>query len=245
MMIILHWRQHRVQPIPNPELGSGFGILGSGLGSACGPSEAPGGGRPREQLIKMAHRKLDRISSRHLAICLGLVVAMAIALAAMGHPAICTCGYVKLWHGVPLSSENSQHISDWYTFSHVIHGFAFYGLAWLVARRQPLGIRLAMALLLECGWEVFENTDFVINRYREVTISLDYYGDSVLNSACDVAAMVVGFFAAAWLPVWATVLLIVGFEAFVGYSIRDNLLLNIIMLIYPLDVIKRWQGNNS
>ena len=190
----------------------------------------------------MTETSLKRISSHEVAIGVSVVVAMAIALAAMGHPAICKCGYVKWWHGVPLSSENSQHISDWYTFSHVIHGFAFYGLMWLVARRQSLGRRLLFALLLECGWEVFENTDFVINRYREVTISLDYYGDSVLNSVCDVLAMLVGFFAAAWLPVWGTVLLVVAFEAFVGYSIRDNLLLNIIMLLYPLDFIKKWQG---
>jgi hypothetical protein len=184
------------------------------------------------------------ISSREIVICGAIVVTMAIALAAMGHPLICTCGYVKLWHGVPLSSENSQHIIDWYTFSHIIHGFAFYGLTWLAARRQPIGRRLLIALLIECGWEVFENTDFVINRYREVTISLDYYGDSVLNSVCDVGAMAAGFFAAAWLPVSGTILLALGFEAFVGYSIRDNLLLNIIMLLYPLDGIKRWQGGD-
>lgn len=190
----------------------------------------------------MLTTRLGRISSRELALCAAVVLTMGIALAAMGHPLICKCGYVKLWHGVPLSSENSQHISDWYTFSHIIHGFAFYGLTWLVARRQSLARRLLIALLLECGWEVFENTDFVINRYREVTISLDYYGDSVLNSICDVAAMVVGFFTAAWLPVWGTILLALGFEAFVGYSIRDNLLLNIIMLLYPLDAIKRWQA---
>ena len=160
----------------------------------------------------------------------------------MGHPLICKCGYVRLWHGVPLSSENSQHISDWYTFSHIIHGFAFYGLTWLVARRQSLGRRLVMSVLLECGWEVFENTDFVINRYREVTISLDYYGDSVLNSVCDALSMVAGFFVAAHLPMWGTLLLTLGLEAFVGYSIRDNLLLNILMLLYPLDAIKRWQA---
>jgi hypothetical protein len=182
------------------------------------------------------------MTSRHIAVSAAIVGAMAASLWLMGHPPICTCGYVKLWHGIPLSSENSQHISDWYTFSHVIHGFAFYGLTWLIARRQPLGVRLAAAVALECAWEVFENTDFVINRYREVTISLDYYGDSVLNSSMDVAAMVAGFVAAARLPVWATVLLALAFEAFVGYSIRDNLLLNIIMLVYPLDVIRRWQG---
>jgi hypothetical protein len=188
------------------------------------------------------HHSAGGFGWRHAAVAAAIVAAMAVALSLMGHPAICKCGYVKLWHGVPLSSENSQHISDWYTFSHVIHGFGFYALAWLVARKQPLGVRLIAAVVLECGWEVFENTDFVINRYREVTISLDYYGDSVLNSVMDVAAMVLGFFVAARLPVWGTIVLTLAFEAFVGYSIRDNLLLNIIMLIYPLDVIKRWQA---
>ena len=175
-------------------------------------------------------------------IAAGIIAVMAVALSLMGHPLICTCGYVKLWHGIPLSSENSQHISDWYTFSHVIHGFAFYGLTWLVARRQPVGVRLVAAVVLECAWEIFENTDFVINRYREVTISLDYYGDSVLNSVMDVLAMILGFLVASRLPVAGTVLLTLGFEAFVGYAIRDNLLLNIIMLLYPHEAIKRWQA---
>jgi hypothetical protein len=171
-----------------------------------------------------------------------IVAVTGLTLYMIGHPVICKCGYVKLWHGVPLSSENSQHISDWYTFSHIIHGFGFYGLMWLIGRRWPLALRLVAATFLEASWEIFENTDFVINRYREVTISLDYYGDSVLNSVCDVAAMVAGFVLAARLPVWATVVLVVLMEAFVGYWIRDNLLLNIIMLIYPLDGIKAWQA---
>ena len=166
----------------------------------------------------------------------------AVTLLLMGQVPICKCGYVKLWHGVVFSSENSQHISDWYTPSHVIHGFAFFGLLWLIGRRWPLGLRLVLAVAIEAGWEIFENTDLVINRYREVTISLDYYGDSVLNSVCDILAMVAGFAIASRVPVWITVALVVTLELLVLYFIRDNLTLNIIMLIYPLDGIKAWQA---
>ena len=171
----------------------------------------------------------------------GLLTLLAIVLLAMGRVPWCECGYIKLWHGVVMSPENSQHITDWYTFSHIVHGVGLYGILWLVGRNWALGLRLTLATAVEVLWEIIENTDFVINRYREATIALDYYGDSVINSAADVLACIVGFLLAARLPVWATVTLAVAIEVVVGYVIRDNLMLNIIMLIYPLEGIRAWQ----
>jgi Protein of unknown function (DUF2585) len=173
---------------------------------------------------------------------LALIITFALVLLSMGREPICKCGYVKFWHGITYSAENSQHITDWYSFSHVIHGFIFYGVLHLIGPRWSFAAKLGLATLIEGAWEVFENTDFIINRYREATISLDYYGDSVLNSVSDILAMMIGFYAASRLPVLVTVALAITMELTVGYLIRDNLTLNIIMLLWPVEGIKTWQA---
>jgi len=174
-----------------------------------------------------------------LAILVMLMLVATIELT-MGRQPMCTCGFISLWHG-PVDSQNSQQISDWYTFTHVLHGIAFYGLLFLAARRLPVPVRLLIAVFLEGAWEIAENSPFIIDRYRTATFSLDYYGDSIVNSVSDVVAMMVGFWMARRCPVWVTAVCVVAVETVLALVIRDNLTLNIIMLIHPVDAIKHWQ----
>jgi len=150
-------------------------------------------------------------------------------------------GKPGLWEGDIWSSECSQRFADAYSFSHIGHGLVFYGMLWLVARRVPVRFRLLIAVLLEAGWEILENSPVIINRYREATMALGYSGDSILNSLSDVLMMSFGFLLAWRQPLWASVGLFIAMEVGCAIWVRDNLTLNVIMLVHPLDAIKAWQ----
>jgi hypothetical protein len=187
----------------------------------------------------------QRRNSRHMAwfvACLAVLLVQIVTENLMGRVTICTCGYVKLFEPDVNSSGNSQHIADWYTPSHLIHGFLFFGLTHLILRNRPLSLRLFVAMLIESGWEILENSPIIIDRYRTTTISLAYVGDSILNSAMDTVFMVVGFFFAWRAPVWLTVALAIFFELLTGWLIRDNLTLNVLMLVWPVEAVKTWQA---
>lgn len=169
-----------------------------------------------------------------------IVIASAAILVAMGRPPICTCGTVALWG--PVGPMQSQMLADWYSPSHVVHGLIFYAILWLAARRMPVERRFLLALAVECAWEIVENTPMVVDRYRTATAALGYTGDSVVNSLSDIAMMALGFLAARKLPLWATIALLLALELVPLIAIRDNLTLNIWMLVAPSDAIRAWQS---
>ena len=173
---------------------------------------------------------------------IAIAAGMAVAMLALGREPWFAGGYIKLWHGAVKSAENSQHLTDWYTFTHLIHGFGFYWVLSWVARRMSLGARFVTATLAEAAWEVFENTSFVIERYRTATISLDYYGDTVVNSLGDLVVEMAGFALAASAPVWVTIVTFVAIEVVLAFAVRDNLMLNILMLLRPIEAVKSWQS---
>ena len=184
-------------------------------------------------------------SKRAAVAAIVLLAATAMLLYLMGRPPICTCGAIDLWVGEPNSSRTSQMLSDWYSPSHIVHGFLFFAGLWLVGRRWPLERRFLVALAIEAAWEIVENTPLIINRYREETAALGYTGDSVLNSMSDIAMMIGGFLVARRLPVWASVAIVLVLELVPLFVIRDNLSLNVWMLLAPNEALKAWQSGGS
>ncbi len=170
-----------------------------------------------------------------------VLIAAVVLLRSQGRLWICACGQVYVWVSNVWSSDNSQHLFDPYSFSHVLHGIVFFwALIWL-APRLPLLWRLWLGLLVEALWEVFENSEFVIQRYREATASLGYQGDTIVNSMGDILACAIGFWLACRLGWrWSLAFFIIT-EVVMLLWIRDSLILNIIMLIYPIEAIKAWQ----
>ena len=184
----------------------------------------------------------SRSARRTAVVIVAIVACAAVTLATMGRPLTYRHGPVRLWSGDVNGDQNSQQIADPYTFTHLTHGVLLYALLVVTAGRRPLGERLIAAVALECAWEVLENTDAVIRRYRERTIALGYYGDSVINSVGDVAAAILGFLAAAALPPAVTLAAVVGLEAVLVLWIHDSLLLNVVMLVHPFAAIRAWQS---
>ena len=184
----------------------------------------------------------DRIALRHAALALVVVAAAAIVEASTGRPPICRCGTVRLWAGSADGPDTSQMLADWYSLSHLVHGLLFYGALWLVARRRPAGVRLVAAMLVEAVWELIENSPPVIARYRAATVALGYSGDSILNSLSDIGCMAFGFLLARRLPVVGSVALGIALELVAVAAIRDDLALNVLMLLHPVAAIRTWQA---
>ena len=183
------------------------------------------------------------MSERMYMLAAALLVALqAFVLFLFGQPVICTCGYVKLWEGAVLSAGNSQHLIDWYSFSHIIHGILFYALLRWLFPRMSVWMRLLIATGIEVAWEIAENTPTVINHYREQALAQGYTGDSIINSISDTCAMMLGFFIARRFVVWGTIALALFLELWVAYEIRDNLTLNVMNLIHQFDFISAWQS---
>ena len=180
--------------------------------------------------------------TRTIFLALAIIAGAAAILLVMGRPPVCTCGTIDLWVNQGDSPKTSQMLADWYSPSHVIHGFLFYAALWLFFRRWPVERRFLTALLAEVAWELLENTDWAINRYREATIAIGYTGDSILNTASDIAMMTLGFWLARKLPTWLTVTLALALEAAALVAVRDNLTLNIWMFLLPNDAVRAWQA---
>jgi len=180
--------------------------------------------------------------NRDIALALALLALQVGALFVLGQPWMSASGQLMLWANNPLSPETSQQIADWYSLSHIVHGFLFYGLLKLACPRLPFGVRLLLAMGIEISWEIAENTPMVIEAYRKQALAIGYAGDSMLNSLMDTAMMAMGFLFASRAPAWVTMAAGIALEALAAVAIRDGLILNILNFIHPIPFIERWQA---
>lgn len=188
------------------------------------------------------------VKKSHIIFAALLIIAIQVGvLHWLGNSWICPCGSIKFWEGAVKTSENSQHLFDWYSFSHLIYGFILYFSLWLVNKklRWPISVLFLIALAASVGWELFENTKFVVSHYQTQPLSPGYYGDSILNSLLDSACVIAGFLLAFALPVWAVILIAIGLEIAMVANIHDSVILNIVMFIYPSKELLNWQASLS
>jgi hypothetical protein len=184
----------------------------------------------------------DLFKKQQVLLCLSLMAIAALLLWWQGRLWWCPAGDAWPWSWTINSQHNSQHILDAYTFTHVLHGILEFWLIGIVFRRVPLAWRLVIAVGIEASWEVIENTSYVIERYRAATISLDYFGDSIANSLSDITCCAVGFAIGYKLKFWRSAALFAATEAILMLTVRDSLIINLIMLIHPIDAVKAWQA---
>ena len=166
---------------------------------------------------------------------------IGVTLFQWGQPLICTCGYVQFWVGSVFSSGNSQHIADWYTLSHVVHGLLIVLLGRILFPTWSSQSLLVIAVVTGVAWEIIEHTDWVLNRFRAATLYQGYFGDSVLNAVFDYLWMLAGFFLARSISTAAIVGLILCLELTAAIIARDCLTLTTLMVIYPLESVEEWQ----
>jgi hypothetical protein len=188
----------------------------------------------------MAMLSLSSMTRRHWIIAFAILAGTMLVQWLMGRPAICTCGTIELWG--PVGPKQSQMIADWYSPSHLVHGPLFYLLLWWLFPKWSVGKRFTGAMLIECAWELAENTPLIIDRYREATAALGYNGDSMLNSFSDVIMMGIGFWIARKAPVWVSLMFVLALELVALAVIRDNLTLNVWMLLWPNEAVVAWQS---
>ncbi len=174
------------------------------------------------------------------AVAIALIVGVAMRL--LGRVWYCACGTPTLFAGEVASMHNSQHLIDWYSFSHFLHGLVFYSILTVSFPKLAVRWRLVVSLAVEAVWEIFENSPIVIDRYREATAANGYTGDSLVNAAGDLLFCVIGFAVARSIGWRWSIVVFIMFELLMVVAIRDNLSLNILMLLWPIDAIRIWQS---